>query len=335
MEWNEDIDLSRRKMSSQLIVRRALARGWKICGFVTNPAVFLLYIPGRQTPVKIFSASPSQMSYPATKFAKDKFITNALLAAEGLPVPAEQLVRSSDIDMDRLRQFLRDHGRLVVKPLDASHGKGITTDVCTDGMLETSLQEALQVSTNGFAIVQEQVGGVDVRVTCLNYQFLNSISRIPASVTGDGIHTVRELIDLTNASPERGENYVARLNVIPADKAVAYLGEAIGNVPAEGEAVQVIGVSNVGMGGERVNIRDDVPDVLKELAAHAARVMELPVCGVDFMVDHTPGPDDTLQTLRPKIIEVNECPMLTMYEDLDSPDQFAVIDAYLDYVATY
>lgn len=337
MEWDEAIDLSKRKMSSRLIVERALARGWKVCGFPTIKPLFLLYIPGRETPVRIYSASPPQMSYAASKIAKDKAVTNALLQANGLPVPEEiRLAARGDMDTAAAQAFLAAHQTVVVKPLDASHGKGITVNVSTAAHLDEALQEAAAHTERSELIVQEQVPGIDVRVVCIGYKYADAISRLPASVVGNGIHTVKELVDITNGSDERGANYSARLNTIPQDRVLAYLGaDKFAQVPQAGETVQVIGVSNVGMGGERHNIRQDIPLFLQEMAIKAARTLELPVCGIDFMVKRLPQAGDTLEDLQPKIIEANECPMLTMYEDLQSPEQLALIDRYLDYVASY
>lgn len=338
MEWDHEIDLSRRKFTSKLIVERAIARNWRICGFKTNPAVFLIYVPGRITPIKIFSASPSQMSYPASKIAKDKYITTQILHSNQLPTPKELLITDTiDIktDISAYRPFLDENSPVVVKPIDASHGKGITVNVSTEEQLTTALHEALESSLNKTALIQEQIPGVDIRVVCINYTFVDAISRIPASVTGDGQHTLRQLIEITNTSDDRGENYKAKLNIIPLDKVQNYLGtEALATIPEAGKEVQVIGVSNVGMGGVRKNIKHDIPEFLKEIACKAAKILELPVCGVDFMVTHLPSIDDTLDSLDPRIIEVNECPMLTMYDDLNGDAQNEVIDTYLDYVAS-
>lgn len=335
MEWNYDIDLDKRKFTSRLIVERTLARGWKIAGFKTNPAIFLVYVPGRDKPVKIFSASPPQMPYPASKIAKDKFITNQLLGQENLPVPHELLLDIDEPLSDEvLSTFLTQNQRVVVKPLDASHGKGITVDITSVEQLTRAIDEAKRHTEKSIILVQQQIEGIDIRIVCIDYQFVDAISRIPASVVGDGQHTIKELIEITNASDERGENYKARLNVIPLDRATEYLGtERMVTVPAVREEVQVIGVSNVGMGGVRHNIKHDIPEFLKDYAIQAAKALELPVCGVDFMVRRLPKVTDTAEDLSPSIIEANECPMLTMYDDLTSDEQSAVIDRYLDYIA--
>jgi cyanophycin synthetase len=335
MEYDSEIDLSKRKYTSRLVVERCISRGWKIVGFKTNPAIFLIYVPGRDKPIKVFSASPPQMSYPASKVAKDKFITNRILEMEGLPVPNDLLVDGQNADPSELKKFLEINKKVVVKPLDASHGKGITVDVTTPERLKSALSEAHAEAHGDTVLIQQQIAGVDIRVVCIDYKFVDSISRIPASVVGDGTHTVAELIKLENQSEERGQNYTSKLNVIPADKAEAYLGaEAMQSLPPEGEHFQVIGVSNVGQGGIRYNIKHDIPDFLKVIAIKAAKELELPVCGVDFMVTRLPKSSDTIEDLNPHIIEANECPMLTMYDDLHSEEQNQVIDTYLDYLAT-
>ncbi len=337
MEWNEEIDLSQRKYTSKLIVERTLKRGWKIAGFKTNPAVFLIYVPGRQQPVKVFSASPPQMMYPAVKIAKDKFITSQVLKSENQPVPEELLLELDEqATSQACKDFLRANTPLVVKPLDASHGKGITVNIDSEDKLTTAIEEAKQEAINGRVLLQKQLDGFDVRIVCINYEYVDSITRIPASVVGNGRNTTLELIVLANQSDERGENYKAKLNFINVEKAKQYLGDQkISETPLEGEEVHVIGVSNVGMGGVRKNIKNQIPEFLKDMAIQAAKILDLPVCGIDFMVKKIPEKNDSLEDLNPMIIEVNECPMLTMYDDLHSPEQNEVIDKYLDFVATY
>lgn len=335
MVWDQGIDLSRRKFTARLIVERALSRGWKVKGFETNTAIHLLYIPGRSQPVKIFSASPQQMSYPAAKIAQDKCITNRLLHEQGLPVPDELLVHTDrPFKTDEVQQFLRRHRQVVVKPLDASHGKGVTTGITTLDQLHRALKTAKNESAKNIMLLQQQLSGHDIRIVVIGYEFCDAITRIPAAVVGDDTRTIQELIELENQREERGDNYMTRLNVIPLEKTREFLGaEGLSYVAATGEPVQVIGVSNVGMGGERHNNKQAIPAWLRDMAATAAKALELPVCGVDFMVKDLPESTSTPEQLVATIIEVNECPMLTMYDDLHSDEQNVLIDRYLDYLA--
>ena len=338
MPWNQEIDLAKMKFTTRLIAERAIGRGWGVRSFETNAAILLLQIPGRARPLKIFSASPPQMAYSAVKIAKDKYITNQLLGDAGLPVPAEILLSSASKgaeDIQKVEDFLKINPRVVVKPLDSAHGKGITVDVRDIDKFKQAVDIAAEHSLRGRILVQEQIDGFDVRTVCINYKFVDSMSRSPAAVTGDGQLSVEQLIDQTNASSERGENYKARLNIIPKDKVLQYIGEeGMKKIPASGEVVNVMGISNIGTGGERENVKNKIPAFLREMSEQASRILDLPVTGVDFLIASEPNPGSTKEELKPYIIEVNDCPSLTVYEDLHSPEQNQLIDTYLDYVAT-
>ncbi len=335
MESDHQIDLSTRKLTSRLIVQRALLRGWKITGFKTNQGLFIINIPGRKAPVQIFSASPPTMSLAASKIAKDKYITSQLLLSHDLPVPAEILVDTSrPLGQKQIDAFIKTHNSVVVKPIDSAHGRGISVGVKSFEAVKTAIQRAMEVSEDPQVIVQQQLGGLDVRIVCIGYKFVDTISRAPATVVGDGAKTITQLIDEANMSQNRGEKYKAILNHIPLELAQQFLGKKNMNlIPKKGELVQVIGVSNVGMGGERKNITDRIPSFMIEWAEKASKVMNLPVCGVDFMVPRLPQISDTKDDLSPVIIEVNNVPSLIHYEDINSPEQSSLIDRYLDYLS--
>lgn len=335
MEWNDAIDVSKCKFTSRQIVQRSLARGWKVCGFASNAGIFLLYIPGISRPVQIFSSAPFKTSYPAAKIAQDKYITNQILAFEGLPVPAEVLIdQVGDVDTQNLQKFLEEFKQVVVKPLDSAHGKGITLNISHFAQLEAAITIASEGSRSSKVLIEQQVLGHDLRLLCIDYTFVEAISRTPASVTGDGQHNITELIILTNEKPERGENYRTTLNVIPQDKVLQFLGqEEVKRIPAEGEIVPVIGVSNVGTGGVRTNVTSKIPEFLKEIANKAALILELPVCAIDFMVKDLPLVTSSPEDVGAYIIEVNSCPSMLVYDDLGSPEQLGFIDKYLDYLA--
>jgi D-alanine-D-alanine ligase-like ATP-grasp enzyme len=335
MHQDEEIDLSTLKFTSRLIIERARARGWNVFGFDTNTAIYLLKIPGREIPVKIFSASPPQMSYPAYKIEKDKYITNQILGREGIPVPEDKLISASKpLDDQGADAFLQKHGSVVVKPLDASHGKGITIDIKTKDQLLEAYKEAKKYTHRDKVLLQQQVAGSDLRLLCVDYKFEAAITRVPASIKGDSTHTISELIDLENTKDYRGENYKARLNFINKERAEHYLGRAkMNEIPATGQIVRVIGVANIGMGGERKIVTNDIPDFLIKMAIKAAKIMELPVCAVDFMTAIEPQKHYTQEDIKPYLIEINGCPQLLIAEDFRSKEQTDIIDKYLDLVA--
>lgn len=333
MSWNTDININKKQITTRLIIERAFVRGWEVQDFSTNNAIIFLYPEGRRgKEIRVFSATPSSAALVGAKIAKDKYITNTLLRQHGLPVPCEDLVRRSEEllqDAERKNNFLKKYKQLVVKPLDGSHGKGISTNVSNIDRLDKAIEEAQNVSSR--ILIQEQISGIDVRIVCINHQYVDAISRIPAGVTGDGVHTVEELIELVNQNNDRGKNYKTKFNIIPWQEVEKYLEpKDLKFVPNLGEVRQVVGVSNIGVGGARFNIKHNIPTFMKELAVEVSKIINLPVCGVDFMIERMPVIKDSSETLSAKIIEVNSCPSLAMYEDIDSPEQKELIDRYLD-----
>jgi cyanophycin synthetase len=286
-------------------------------------------------PLELYSASPPTVSYMAANRSNDKYFTSIYLASKGLPVPETYLVDTQDTaaGVKAATTFFESDRRGVVKPLDAGHGDGITVGVSTPEQLKAALVRADEFSKK--AIIQEYFHSpVDVRVTCINYQFVAALARIPARVQGDGKHTVGELIDIANNSGERGKGYTSRLTMINRPGAELFLGGAIDDTPTAHEWVQVIGTANVGTGGETVDVTDQVPDWLKRMAEQAAQSMELPVCGVDFLLAGQPDPDSSLDQLQPVIIELNHCPSLFIHELPIHGSPRPVVAAFLDYLAT-
>jgi cyanophycin synthetase len=332
---NEAINLMSLSYTSRLITERALARGWEVAHFPAALSILFFQIPGHKGLITSFSSSPSTTSWPASKVAKNKALTSRLLASADLPVPSELLLSEKNLPDSAkiIASFLAKHSPVVVKPLDASHGHGVTTHITEFKDVMTAIDRALEHSRLKRVLIQQQYDGNDVRIVCINYKFVDSITRVPARIFGNGKDSIEELIQKENDSGHRGENYKTKLNMIDAQKARQYLGaEGIKRVPAANKEVQVVGISNVGAGGERVNIGSQIPDWMKEMAEKAAGTLKLPVCGVDFLIKNLPSPHSKPKELQPIILEVNECPMLTMYDDLHSPEQFKVIDTYLNYL---
>jgi len=158
------------------------------------------------------------------------------------------------------------------------------------------------------------------------------LERIPARVTGDGTKTVRQLIEQQNQ--QRGAQYTADLSVIPMERAEHYLDEAINNIPPEGEIVTVLGLANIGLGGEGRDVTSATPSWLLAMAEQAAQALRLPVCGVDFLIAQPPQPHLTEAQLQPSVTEVNKCPSLFMHELPKHGESQPVVKQYVDYLAT-
>jgi cyanophycin synthetase len=316
------------------IRRHAIERGWKVSIPYSGSAhYFITRADGKG--LHIFSSTPSTTSYAAASLANDKFATYQLLKTNGIP-QLETIKVSSGDDMQAAIDFMTKQGTVVVKPIDGGHGKGITVNVQEASELKAAIEIALTGTKNVHAaLIQKQYPHepiYDLRVLCINYEYVAGIQRVAARVFGDGMHTVRELIDAENTNPRRGKAYVAELAIIDTKKAELYLGQKLDQIPHESEEVQVLGVANYGAGGETVDVTDNLPDWLIEQAIQIARVCELPVAGVDFMLARFPEKHYSEAELDAAMTEVNKAPLLTMHDSPTTGVSRGAMRRYMDYL---
>jgi cyanophycin synthetase len=109
--------------STQAILDEAVARDIPFQRLNSGSLVQLGYGVNQQ---RIRATMTSLTSSLAVDIASDKELTNRLLAAAGLPVPASEVVRRVD---DAVRIARRIGYPVVVKPLDGNHGRGVAINL--------------------------------------------------------------------------------------------------------------------------------------------------------------------------------------------------------------
>ncbi|MEG7657944.1 cyanophycin synthetase, partial [Listeria monocytogenes] len=68
-------------------------------------------------------------------------------------------------------------------------------------------------------VVERFATGRDHRVLVVDGRVVACAERVPAHVVGDGERTVRELIEVENADPRRGDGHSRVLTRLPIDEA--------------------------------------------------------------------------------------------------------------------
>ncbi len=321
-------------VTNRLVCQNALERGWRIVvPKLPSPHMFVDRGDGRE--LHLFSATAPTTSYAAAHLVDDKYSTYEVLQQAGI-LQLGTAFHNSEILDDAVR-FMERYGTIVVKPVDGGHGKGITVNVRTADKLQRAVEEAgkYKKSVNG-ALLQEQFMADaihDVRVAVIDGVAVAAIERIPARVEGDGVHTVQGLIELENQKPTRGEAYRAKLASIDLVRAAEYLGDGMNAVPGKGEMHQVLGVANYGAGGELLDVTDDVPSWMCEEAVTCARLLNLDVAGVDYMVDRPLQTDLTRDGTHAVITEVNKCPALAIHDEPTVGKNRHTVETYLDFIA--
>lgn len=321
--------LNQMKITTRLIAEEALRRGYDIEYFRGGKAITgVLVIVTPKGRILIKSSVGTLTRGYGIFVATNKYLMGQLFERFGIPTP--ELILYSD--NKQAREFLKDHQKVVVKPVDTNHGVGITVGVDDEDRLLVALERASRVSKKG-VLIQEMCSGIDHRVLVVGDKVVAAAYREPAAVTGDGKSSVEGLIRKENKNPLRGKGHSKPLTHIDtkiAAKHLASLHLTLQDVLKKGEVVRLAGVANLSQGGMAVDVTDKVHPKIAAMAVRAAQLAGLGVCGVDIMcTDINQDPEIS----NPRIIELNESPGIRMHHfpSVGKPRQVAkaIIDQAL------
>ena len=241
---------------------------------------------------------------------QDKAVTLKLLAAAELSVPA-QIPADDDA---AVAEFLERHGSVVVKPADGEQGKGIAVNLTTVDEVVDAIAAARAFGDR--VIVEQFCAGLDLRIVVIDYRVVAAAVRRPPTVIGDGRSTIAQLIEKQSrrrAAATGGESS------IPVDReterCLAAQGLTLDDVPASERVIGVRNTANLHTGGTIHDVTDELHPALVAAAERAARALDIPVTGLDFLV-----PDVAADAYV--IIEANERPGLANHEPQPTAERF-------------
>ncbi len=294
--------------STGCIVDEAIARGIPYIRLNRHSLVQLGYGMNQK---RIRATIASTTSSIAVDIACDKEETKNLLEAAEIPVPRGRIVYSDDGLKEALERISYP---IVTKPVDGNHGKGATTNINNWEDALRGLEAAKKYSRG--VIVEKFITGQDHRVLVINYKFVAAAIRKPASVIGDGISNIQELIDKTNEDPRRGYGHEKTLTQIKVDEftldMLAKANLTLESVLPKGEELLLKPTANLSTGGTATDVTDMVhPDNIF-MCERIARIIGLDICGIDIMAENLTEP---VKDNGGAILEVNAAPGFRMHID--------------------
>ncbi len=240
----------------------------------------------------------------------DKAVTTRLLRKAGLSLPA-QIDAGTPADN---AAFLAAQGRVVVKPARGEQGAGVSVDLSTAAEMEAAVERARRLCDK--VLIEKFVAGEDLRLIVIGFELVAAAVRRPARIVGDGRRTAAELIE---AQSRRRAAATGGESRIPVDdetrRCLASAGHDLDAVLPEGDSVAVRRAANLHTGGTIHDVTDELHPALAAAAVGAARVLDIPVVGLDFMVPRVDGPDYV-------VIEANERPGLANHEPQPTAERF-------------
>jgi D-alanine-D-alanine ligase-like ATP-grasp enzyme len=270
--------------------------------------------------------SPHPQSYLSFCLEKNKILTKRVLIAANLPVARGNIF----LCKDRAVEYCLELGfkKFVVKPLNGSQGRGVTI-VDDIASFDKAWLFAKRICDE--VVIEEYIQGVDLRVLVIGGRACIALLRIPPSICGDGINTIRSLINDKKKARKHNPR-LKKTSFVIDDQFLSYLAInklTLESVLAKGEHIFLSNIANISRGGDSLIVTNLVhPDLLK-LAEDAAATLSLDcLSGVDIIVENIKEARDGQNCI---ICEINSRPsMHGVHYPMHGPPQNAaqyLIDA--------
>ena len=254
---------------------------------------------------RIWTAETDSTSAIAETISRDKDLTKTLISSVGVPVPEGREVDSADDAVEAAEDIGYP---VVVKPTDGNHGRGVFIDLTSPDDVRKAY--AIAVEEGSGVLVERSIPGIEHRLLVIGGKLVAANRSDFITVTGNGRHTVQELIDTqVNTDPRRGNTELHPLSIIRIDTAARIELERQGlsadAVPAAGREVLIQRNAN-----HAFDCTDDVHPETAAIASLAARVVGLDIAGIDLVCQDIAQP---LAAQGGAIVEVNAGPSLLMH----------------------
>ena len=293
---------------ARIIIREAQRRGIYIEVLDPEGGYFELSFGGRSI---VCRESLTELTTAiAMSRCDDKATTHRVLRQAGLRVPTQIKVD----DEHQALAFLERHQAVVVKPARGEQGVGISVDVRDEEALRTAIAEARKVCDS--VIIEEYIEGDDLRIIVIGNEVVAAAVRKPAHITGNQKDSVKTLIEKQS---RRRAAATAGESKIPLDqeteRCVREAGYSLDSILEENQHLVVRKAANLHTGGTIHDVTDELHPSLRRAAIDAARAIDIPVTGLDFIV---PAVDQAEYA----IIEANERPGLANHEPQPTAERF-------------
>ncbi|MBD9910188.1 bifunctional glutamate--cysteine ligase GshA/glutathione synthetase GshB [Enterococcus faecium] len=256
----------------------------------------------------------SKDSYIVPLIMENKTVTKKVLKEAGFRVPGGAEFSSMEEAVKAYPRFA-DHA-FVIKPKSTNYGLGIT--IFKEGASLEDYQAGLAIAfrEDSSVLVEEFMPGTEYRFFVIDGEVQAIMLRVPANVIGDGIRTVKELVEEKNSDPLRGTNHRAPLELIQLGELEQLMlkeqGLTIESVPQANQIVYLRENSNISTGGDSIDMTDEFSEAYKKIAVSAVEALGAKISGIDLII-----PDKEIDPTTDKkaygIIEANFNPAMHMH----------------------
>jgi len=307
-----------RSLGTVLLVEEAIRRGIKVKHINKNQReMSFLELSYKNHYEYIKGQNISKTSFTAFYATENKAITKSFLSRSNIRTAKSKLIHRENIK--ELSEFIEKAGYpLVVKPFDGCQGKLVFVGVDTEEKCKKAIEEVFKKSK--YALLEKEFKGEEYRIIASRNSFMAATNRVPANVIGDGISTIKELIEIKNDDPLRGGEddswkgkplYKIKIDNILKDKLKKDCLK-LGDVVSKDKQIFLRKNSNLSTGGDSVDVTDMVHPDLRKIAVKAVcAIPGLAYAGLDLMTNKDISKKPTKKSYI--IVELNASPGIFMH----------------------
>ncbi len=238
----------------------------------------------------------------------NKETTKVILNASNIKTP-QGITASSIKEALRLIQEKKLTYPLICKPVDGSLAKGVTWDITSPQELSSAIAHAKGAYGKRPGVkflIEEMFVANEYRVLVFNGKVLSCVQKISAGLTGDGVSSLKKLIQ--DFDTHRQPGFEIRLDKI-AKEAIANHGLTMKSVLPKNYFLKLRNNLNMSDGGRSVECTEKMHPSFKKICTRAIESVGLTYGGIDFFAH-----DISSQKSNYTIIEINPNPFYNMHE---------------------
>jgi D-alanine-D-alanine ligase-like ATP-grasp enzyme len=250
---------------------------------------------------------PGVRESPALKWMDDKGIMKIKFLKEGLPVAKGGVAFTKKHALEIFNGLKKP---VITKPNLGSRSRHTMIHINTPEELIIGFKKAKQLSP--LVIIEEELNGYLFRGTLIGGKLAGVVRRDQPEVKGDGIHTIRELMNEENKRPEREGPIFHKITIDKeADVELKRQNVKLDDILEKDKVVTFSQKTSRGCGGTTTEVTDITHPDNVAMLEHVAKFLDDPLIGVDFIIE------DITKSWKEEqhcgIIECNSLPFIDLH----------------------
>lgn len=235
-----------------------------------------------------FRTRGDHVTNEAVEISADKELTKQYLTKANVSSPTGKQFTEDSSDEEIIAAIEGIEYPIVLKPTDGSFGKGVITNITNVEGLKNALAIVRTEQNIRNVMIEQHIPGEEYRVYVVGDQAVAAMNRIPANVIGDGNSAIRKLIGIKNEEKKLNPRLISCLIQVDGEikRFIESQGYTLDSVLKKDEQLFLTKKSNISLGGDPINVTDQLPKEVKDTAVRALRAIPgLTHGAVDLIVD--------------------------------------------------